>query len=120
MPGKKKRKATTRKKQPKTKKAQKVSPEMLRPVSVSQKLVQRVIKTYSDNANHARAIKMKQYLRNQFEFYGIQTPARKLLDKEILNEQKIIKGKVTKKIEEDAKKDIIKFFSTKSNTTRIR
>ena len=41
-----------------------------------------VIQVFLDNKDQERALQMKAYMRNQFEFLGIPTPLRKTLSKE--------------------------------------
>lgn len=41
---------------------------------------------FCEHANECSARKMKSYMRNQFEFFGIQSPLRKELTKRFLNE----------------------------------
>ena len=51
------------------------------------------IKTeYEKHSNAEKAAGMKKYMRDQFEYYGIPTPERKLLCRDFLKEEK--KGKV--------------------------
>jgi len=54
------------------------SPEMALPKSV----LAFISKTYQRHANRTQAVSAKKYMRNQFEFYGLKTPQRRLLDKE--------------------------------------
>ena len=41
--------------------------------------IKNLIKVFENNANKENAIWMKKYMRNKFEYYGIQTPQRKEL-----------------------------------------
>ena len=43
---------------------------------------------FEENKNEKQAISMKKYMRNLFDFYGIQTPKRKALNKDFLKEEK--------------------------------
>lgn len=43
---------------------------------------------FEENKNEKQAISMKKYMRNLFDFYGIQTPKRKALYKDFLKEEK--------------------------------
>ena len=45
-------------------------------------------KLFEDNSNKENAIAMENYMRNLFKFYGIKTPIRKSLYKDILKEAK--------------------------------
>lgn len=47
-------------------------------------VVQAVVKTYRENGNGLNAAQMSKYMRNQFEFFGLKSPERRKLDKEIL------------------------------------
>jgi 3-methyladenine DNA glycosylase AlkD len=38
--------------------------------------VEEIVKRFEEQADSEAALPMKQYLRNQFEFFGIPTPAR--------------------------------------------
>ena len=40
-----------------------------------------IVKRFKDQADAQAALPMKQYLRNQFEFMGLPTPARVALTK---------------------------------------
>lgn len=40
------------------------------------------------NANPQKAVEMKQYMRNQFEFLGVKIPVRKALIKEFIQNEK--------------------------------
>jgi len=57
------------------------SEDMKIPVSLGRKVLQELNQIYQSHANGANAAAMKKYLRNQFEFYGIKTPQRKLIQK---------------------------------------
>ena len=48
-------------------------------------------KVFEENSNEENAKQMSAYMRNQFKYYGIKTPARKLLYKDILKEAKLNK-----------------------------
>jgi 3-methyladenine DNA glycosylase AlkD len=39
--------------------------------------LQPLIRQYEDNRDPVRAVQMKKYMKDQFEFYGIGTPARR-------------------------------------------
>ena len=41
---------------------------------------------YKANANSENALPMKKYMRNQFEFFGIKNPERKIIDKQFFAE----------------------------------
>lgn len=43
---------------------------------------------FEENKNQEQAISMKKYMRNLFDFYGIQTPKRKAIYKDFLKEEK--------------------------------
>lgn len=43
---------------------------------------------FEQNRNEDNAIKMSKYMRDQFKFYGIPTPTRKSLYKDLLKEEK--------------------------------
>lgn len=43
---------------------------------------------FEENKNQEQAISMKKYMRNLFDFYGIQTPKRKAIYKNFLKEEK--------------------------------
>ncbi len=45
-------------------------------------------KAFQANRNEEDALQMERYMRNQFLFYGIKTPLRKSLYKDILKEEK--------------------------------
>jgi len=45
-------------------------------------------KTFEENSNIENAITMSKYMRDTFKFYGIPTPARKALYKELLKKEK--------------------------------
>lgn len=46
-------------------------------------------KLFEENKNEEKAIKMSKYMRNLFEFYGIQSPERRALYKNLLKTEKI-------------------------------
>ena len=48
---------------------------------------------FEQNRNEDNAIKMSKYMRDQFKFYGIPTPTRKSLYKDLLKEEKYKKTK---------------------------
>ena len=50
--------------------------------------LKKLINQFFLSQNHELAISMSQYMRNQFSFLGIQSPQRKLLQKDFLNIQK--------------------------------
>ncbi|NQU35659.1 MAG: DNA alkylation repair protein [Bacteroidetes bacterium] len=41
-----------------------------------------LVESFEKNANPEIAVQMKQYMRNQFDFYGIKSPERKEIYKE--------------------------------------
>ena len=43
---------------------------------------------FEENKNQEQAISMEKYMRNLFDFYGIQTPKRKAIYKDFLKEEK--------------------------------
>lgn len=43
------------------------------------KYIQNIADRFKQNANTENAIKMKQYMRNKFEYYGIKSPERKAI-----------------------------------------
>ena len=45
---------------------------------------------FEENADQENAVKMAIYMRNLFSFYGIPTPKRKKLYRDILKEEKKI------------------------------
>ncbi|MDR3189757.1 MAG: DNA alkylation repair protein [Lactobacillaceae bacterium] len=47
-----------------------------------------IIKTFYANANPDKAVGMKKYMRNQFEYLGLQKPARATLARDFLNAAK--------------------------------
>lgn len=47
---------------------------------------QRIVNKYIENRNNKNAILMRKYLRDQFEFLGIRSPIRKILQKKFLKE----------------------------------
>ena len=47
-------------------------------------LLERLTATYEANADATRAVAMCAYMRGQFEFLGIATPARRALDREVV------------------------------------
>ena len=51
--------------------------------SMAKEILATALKEYSKNANKEKAIQMKRYMRDQYEFFGIQTPLRKELDKKV-------------------------------------
>ena len=52
-------------------------------------LTKDIINTFSANNNPAIAAGAKAYLRNQFDFYGLQSPLRRALTKDVFNKHKI-------------------------------
>ncbi len=48
----------------------------------------KVKKAFEENQDKQKSVKMAQYMRNQFLFYGLQTPERKLLYKDLLKDEK--------------------------------
>jgi 3-methyladenine DNA glycosylase AlkD len=51
---------------------------------LSSALLERLTATYEANADATRAVAMRAYMRDQYEFLGIATPARRALDREIV------------------------------------
>lgn len=47
--------------------------------------IENLAKIYSTHQNPENALAMKKYMRNQFEFFGIKTPQRNILDKQFLS-----------------------------------
>ncbi|CAH1792857.1 unnamed protein product [Owenia fusiformis] len=47
-------------------------------------IINKLTNLYSQNANEKNAIAQKKYMRNQFEFFGLMSPERKQIDKEVL------------------------------------
>ncbi|XP_065185615.1 uncharacterized protein LOC135816151 [Sycon ciliatum] len=47
------------------------------------KTLNEIRKAYEENSNLAYAASIKQYMRNQFEFYGLKAPVRRRLDAQI-------------------------------------
>lgn len=47
--------------------------------------IENLAKIYSTHQNPDNALTMKKYMRNQFEFLGIKTPERNILDKQFLS-----------------------------------
>ncbi len=45
-----------------------------------------LIESFEKNVNPEIALQMKQYMRKQFEFYGIKSPGRKEIYKEFKKE----------------------------------
>ncbi len=48
----------------------------------------KIKKLFEKNRNDEKAVQEARYMRNQFRFYGIQTPVRRSLYKEFLKEEK--------------------------------
>jgi 3-methyladenine DNA glycosylase AlkD len=46
--------------------------------------LQSLIRQYEDNRDPVHAARMKKYMKNQFDFYGIGTPARRGMIEEIV------------------------------------
>ncbi len=44
-----------------------------------------LLESFSENANESIAIQMKKYMKDQFDFFGIKSPERKVLKKEFLH-----------------------------------
>ena len=49
-----------------------------------------IFETYRAEANPEQAVKMKSYMRDQFEYLGIPTPLRRKLSREVIKAQKTI------------------------------
>ncbi|PIE85531.1 DNA alkylation repair protein [Candidatus Gracilibacteria bacterium] len=49
---------------------------------------QQIKKLFEENKNPEKALQEARYMRNQFSFYGMQTPTRKALYKDFLKEEK--------------------------------
>lgn len=47
-----------------------------------------ILTKLKSNANPQKAVEMKQYMRNRFEFLGVQTPTWRVLIKEFIKEEK--------------------------------
>ena len=58
-------------------------------------------KTFKSKADPERAEKMSQYMRNQFDYWGIMSPVRKELEREFINEYGLPEMKDLKKITKD-------------------
>ena len=44
-------------------------------------LVKQLTVTYARNCNNKKALRMKHYLKDQFDFYGLYAPERRAIDK---------------------------------------
>ncbi|XP_019642393.1 PREDICTED: uncharacterized protein LOC109483750 [Branchiostoma belcheri] len=52
----------------------------------SETIVNRLRQAYSKAADGAKAMQMKRYMRDQFEFYGLSAPERRAIDKQVLDD----------------------------------
>ena len=48
--------------------------------------IEKVMFVFSENAVNSDAVQMEAYMRNKFSFYGLKSPLRKTLQKEIIKE----------------------------------
>ncbi len=60
---------------PKTKKAKEEG--------MAKQIITELLKAYSKKANKTNAAKMKKYMRGQFEYFGLYTPLRREIDKQV-------------------------------------
>ncbi|MCH8329959.1 MAG: DNA alkylation repair protein [Bacteroidetes bacterium] len=51
-----------------------------------------LIKLFQKHANKENAFHMKRYMLNQYEFFGIKTPEKRVLQKQFVQENRIILG----------------------------
>ncbi|XP_078591828.1 uncharacterized protein LOC144870926 [Branchiostoma floridae x Branchiostoma japonicum] len=56
--------------------------------NIADTIVNKLRKAYSKAADSAKAIQMKRYMRDQFEFYGLSAPERRAIDKQVLTDFK--------------------------------
>jgi 3-methyladenine DNA glycosylase AlkD len=54
--------------------------------STTQQYIARIHEVYANRANEFHATPMKRYMRDQFLFYGLQSPLRKELSRDIIRE----------------------------------
>ena len=47
-------------------------------------LYQQIIRSLQASSNSAKAQKMRAYMRNKFEFFGVSSPERKLMNRPVL------------------------------------
>lgn len=51
--------------------------------SLAEQVLSEISSAYAKAGNRKDAVAMKKYMRDQFEFYGIKSPARRAIDRKV-------------------------------------